>query len=114
MSTNDFPGIGYTNFGHDNNYFKIFTVNYPTFGGQSVDGYQPVGICRFSTQYVIFTIEGTGSDVVEGSFNGTTVHFKLQASDTGYKQILMPFRVVSKFWLRLASGSSATVSVQAW
>lgn len=112
--TNAFPGIGYLNYGKDHNYYKEFTVSTSTFGGQSVDGYQPMGFIDFSSQYVIFSVTGTTSKVVEGSFNGTTVHFKLDAGDASYKTIAMPYRVVSKFWLRVVGGGSATVVVQAW
>jgi hypothetical protein len=113
MPTNNFPNIGYTTYGRDWNYFKTFTVTSTTFGGGSVDGYQPDGIITFNTQYVIFSVEGTANQVIEVSFNGTTVHCKLNAGDTSYKTILMPNRIVSKFWLR-TSGGSPVVSVQAW
>lgn len=113
MTTNNFPNIGYTTHGYDRNYFQRFTVTATTFGGGSVDGYQPDGIITFNTEYVIFSVEGTSNQVIEGSFNGTTVHFVLNASDASYKTIAMPHRVVSKFWMR-ASGGSPIVSVQAW
>jgi hypothetical protein len=112
--SNTFPGIGYVNFGRDHNYYKEFTVSTATFGGQSVDGYQPMGFIDFSSQYVIFSVSGVVNKDVEVSFNGTTVHCKLNASDAAYKTILMPYRVVSKFWLRVVGGGSATVTVQAW
>jgi len=112
--TNSFPGIGYINYGRDHNYFQKFTVSASTFGGQSIDGYQPMGIIDFSTQYVIFSVEGTASKVIEVSFNGSTVHCKLDASDSSYKTIAMPYRVISKFWMRVVGGGSAVVSVQAW
>lgn len=117
--TNSFPGIGYINYGRDNNYFQKFTVSNTTFGGQSVDGYQPTGIITFSTQYVLFINETTAgaSKIVEYSFNGHTVHGELDCN-TGSQtiKIEMPFRVVGKFWFRVKSGSSGplTVSVQAW
>jgi hypothetical protein len=113
MPTNNFPNIGYITYGRDWNYFQKFTVTSTTFGGGSVDGYQPDGIITFSTQHVIFTVEGTANQVVEVSFNGTTVHCVLNAGDSAYKTIAMPTRRVSKFWLR-ASGGSPVVSVQAW
>lgn len=111
--SNTFPGIGFITFGKDFNYYKNIVVSNTSFGGQSIDGYQPTDIIRFSTQYVIFSVEGTGTEVIEGSFNGTTVHFKLQASDSALKSIAMPYRVVSKFWLRTSTGSPHIV-VQAW
>lgn len=120
MPTNNFPGIGYTNFGFDHNYFQKFDISNTTFGGQSVDGYQPTDIIRFSTQYVILTnltLPAAGSKVVEYSFNGITVHGELDASSGSQTvKIEMPYRVVSKFWFRVKSGSSGpiTVSVQAW
>lgn len=110
--TNQFPGIGFINFGKDHNYYQIFTVSNTAFGTQSIDNVQPTGIITFSSQYVIFSVPGS-SGVVEGSFNGTTVHFKLDGSDSAFKSIAMPYRVISKFWLRAATGSP-TVIVQAW
>jgi hypothetical protein len=114
--TNVFPGIGYVNFGKDYNYFKKLTVAATSFGGASVDGYQPDMFITFSTQYVIF-INETASSTIEYSFNGTTVHGEItgSASVGPYQKIEMPFRVVSKIWFRIKSGSSGgTVSVQAW
>lgn len=111
--------IGYTTLGKDHNYFRKFTVTTTTFGGASADGYAPDGIITFSTQYVLMINETTAAanKVVEYSFNGTTVHGELDCS-TGSQtvKIEMPFRVVSKIWLRVKSGSTGplTVSVQAW
>lgn len=124
MATNNFPNIGYTTFGKDHNYFQTFTVTSTTFGGGSVDGYQPDGIITFSTQYVRFineTLPQAASKIIEYSFNGTTVHGQLDCNTTATQisqtiKIDMPFRVVSKFWFRVKSGSTGplTVSVQAW
>jgi len=112
--TNAYPGVGKINYGRDHNYYKEVIVSAAGFGAGSVDGYQPDGIINFSTQYITFSIAGTTAKVVEGSFNGTSVHFKLDAGDTAFKTIAMPYRVVSKYWFRVVGGGSATVVVQAW
>jgi hypothetical protein len=117
--TNNFPNIGRTTLGYGHNYFKKFTVTATSFGGGSVDGYQPDGIITFSTQYVIMINETATADnkIVEYSFNGTTVHGELDcASGSQTVKLEMPYRVVSKIWFRVKSGSTGplTVSVQAW
>lgn len=114
--SNLFPGIGYTNYGRDHNYFRNFSVTATTFGGTSVDGYQPDGIITFSTQGIIIINNSTGSNkILEGSFNGTTVHFELNP-ETPSRSLTFNNRVVSKFWLRVKSGSTGPIlfSIHAW
>ena len=112
--TNSFPNIGKVTFGKDHNYFKRAVISSGTFGGASVDGYQPDMFITFSTQYVIMVNETAAT--VEYSFNGTTVHGELTGSVTTgpYQRIDMPYRVVSKIWFRVKSGGNSTVTVQAW
>jgi len=111
--TNNFPGIGYKTQGRDYNFYQVANVSATTFGGGSVDGYQPDMIIRFSTTGVMFLNEGTGT--VEFSFNGTTVHGEL-ASGTSTSALSFDNRVISLIWFRVKSGSSGpiAVSVQAW
>lgn len=113
MSTNRFPNIGYTRLGHDFNFYEKNTVTATTFGGGSVDGYQPDMFITFSTQGLIFLNEGTG--VVEYSFNGLTVHGELDSTKSSVG-LSFDNRVVSKIWFRVKSGSAGPiiVSVQAW
>lgn len=117
--TNSFPNIGKVTFGKDHNYFKTLSISSTTFGGGTIDGYQPDMFITFSTQFVVFintTTPGTGK-VLEYSFNGTTVHGELDATSGSLSaKVEMPFRVVSKIWFRVKSGSTGpvSVSVQAW
>lgn len=114
MPTNNFPYIGHTTYGKDWNFFQKVTVAATTFGGGSVDGYQPDMVITFTTQNVIFLNEGTG--ILEYSFNGNTVHGELDGSTNSLtKMFTFTNRVVSKIWFRVKSGSTGgTVSVQAW
>lgn len=113
MPTNNFPGIGYKTQGHDFNYFQKFAVMATTFGGESIDGYQPDAILTFSTQSVMFLNLGTGT--VEYSFNGTTVHGELNSANPSAGMVF-DNRIISMIWFRVQSGSSGPieVSVRAW
>jgi len=117
--TNNFPGIGYTTYGRDWNFFQRLNVSATSFGGGSIDGYQPDMIITFTTQGVIFLNENATASgkIVEYSFNGTTVHGELDVS-TGSLTKMLTFnnRVISKIWFRVKSGSSGPIpiSVQAW
>jgi hypothetical protein len=113
MPTNRFPSIGYKTRGPDFNFFEKTDVSATTFGGDSVDGYQPDMIIPFSTQSVIFINEGSG--VVEYSLNGTTIHGELDSSGAN-SGFIFDNRVVSLIWFRVKTGSIGpiTVSVQAW
>lgn len=118
MPTNNYPGIGYTTYGRDWNYFQKITVTTTTFGGDSVDGYQPTIIIPFMTQSVMFlnlTASGTSGSVVEFSFNGTQVHGELDPKNASIG-LSFDNRVVSKVWFRVQAGSTGpiSVSVQAW
>ncbi len=113
MPTNNFPGIGYSTGKRDWNYFQKYDVTETTFGGASVDGYQPALLIPFTTSSVMFLNEGTG--VVEFSFNGTTVHGELDSTKVSVAQTF-DNRVICKIWFRLKTGSTGpiTVSVSAW
>jgi len=113
MPTNNYPGVGYK-YGKDYNFFEKFSITTSSFGGDTVDGYQPDTVIPFSTQGVLFLNEST-SDIVEVSFNGRTVHLELDPT-TISKAISFDNRVISTIWFRVKSGSSGpiTVSVQAW
>lgn len=114
MPTNNFPGIGYITQGRDYNFFEKVAVSASTFGGGSVDGYQPDLIITFSTQTIIFT--NYGSAIVEYSFNGQTVHGELTVFGTNPQRSSLTFenRTGSLIWFRMQSGGSATVAVEAW
>jgi hypothetical protein len=119
MPTNNFPGVGFTTFGRDWNFFQKKDISLTAFGADSIDGYQPDMLITFSTQGIIFTNEtapGAGK-IVEYSFNGTTVHGELDAAATSLtKQLIFNNRTVAKIWFRVKSGSTGpiTISVQAW
>ncbi len=113
MATNRFPHVGYNTKGHDFNFYEKINVTATTFGGTSVDGYQPDMIVAFSTVGVIMQNLGTGT--VEYSFNGNTVHGELNSAKASVSMTFQN-RVVSTIWFRVQSGSSGpiSVSVQAW
>lgn len=115
MPTNNFPNIGYKRQGHDFNFFQKIVVSATTFGGGSVDGYQPDIVITFSTAGLIFHTEGTSTNTVEYSFNGSTVHGELVPS-TNRTTLTFLNRTVSMVWFRIKSGSTGpiTVSVEAW
>jgi hypothetical protein len=112
MATNNFPNIGYTNYGRNNNFFQKITVTATTFGGGSVSGQQPDVIITFSTQGLMLLNEDAAS-VVQVSFNGISVDDQLDPTLPS-KGVSYDNRVVSKIWFRLLSGSSAVVSIRAW
>jgi hypothetical protein len=116
MTTNRFPNIGYTTLGRDFNFFESASITATGFGSGSDDGYQPDMIITFPTYGLIFTNETSGQ-VVEYSFNGSTVHGQLDGTATSTtRSVTFLNRVVSKIWFRLKSGSGgpATVTVTAW
>lgn len=123
MSSNNFPNIGYISYGRDFNFFQKYSVTATTFGGDTVDGYQPSMIITFPTYGVIFTnlaLDGytdgyTGNSIVEYSFNGQTVHGELGSNDNNIS-LTFENRVISLIWFRIQSGSSGPIpiSVQAW
>jgi hypothetical protein len=117
--TNSFPGVGKITYGRDNNFFQRASITATSFGAASTDGYQPDMVITFSTQFIVFinTTASASNKVLEYSFNGTTVHGELDvATGSQTVKIEMPFRVVSKIWFRIKSGSTGplTVTVQAW
>lgn|SRR5574339_704844 len=113
-----FPGIK-KDHGRDFNYYKSLSVSWTQFGaldGYTADGYGPDLIITFPTYGVIFTNETSGQ-IVEYSFNGTTVHGQLDGTTTSTTRIMQFLnRPVSLIWFRLKSGSGgpATVTVTAW
>lgn len=107
MTTNNFPGIGYIVNGRDFNYYTKFTVTASTYGGNSVDGYQPDIVIPFSSFTVSFQLENAGN--IQYSFNGTTTHGDMidgYASET----LLFQNRTISKIWFK----GSGVVRVESW
>lgn len=106
--------------GKDFNYFKIVPVNWAQFGapdGYTVaDGYGPDVVIPFSVHSASFINYGSGgTNVVEYSFNGTTVHGDMVPS-TLSASLTFPNRTVCMIWFRLKSGSTGPVNirVEAW
>lgn len=117
MTTNNFPGIGYVNYGKDHNFFQKITVTASTFGANTVDGYQPDCVIWFPTQCVTFQLEiGTGSSAspaIQYSFNGITVHGDMSAATTGLitsNSLVFQNRNISTIWFK----GTGTVRVEAW
>jgi len=117
MSSNTFPGIGYITNGRDFNFFQSISVTATTFGGGSVSGQQPDILISFPTYGIIFTNETPGQ-VVEYSFNGTTVHGQLDGAVTSTTRVVtfLNRAIGNLVWFRLKSGSSgpATITTTAW
>ena|SRR5271154_5107685 len=114
MPTNNFPNIGYTNYGRDFNFFDKLAVTATSFGSNSVDGYQPDMIITFPTQTVTFQLEPAtgGTGVIQYSFNGITIHGDMTYNDYS-ANLTFQNRVISKIWFQLVSGSG-TVRIEAW
>lgn len=112
MSNNNFPGIGFKNNGRNYNFFQKQTVSWPTFGGNSVDGYQPDTVITFATYTVIFT--NYGSAVVEYSFNGNSIDGELTVFGTNPQRSHLVFenRPISMIWFR--SSGSSQIAIEAW
>jgi hypothetical protein len=112
MPSNNFPGITKVNYGRDFNFFQKVTVTWSTFGGGSVDGYQPDLVVTFPTSGILILNEDSSS-IVALSYNGNVQHDELNPALPS-KGIAYDNRVVSAIWFKLVSGSSAVISVRAW
>jgi len=106
--------------GRDFNFFQKLEVNWTQFGAPdgytTADGYGPDVVITFPTQSVMFLNEETSAtNVVEYSFNGTTVHGELDPTLPS-RGVAFDNRAVSLIWFRLKSGSSGpvTVRIDAW
>jgi hypothetical protein len=106
--------------GHDFNFYNSTSVSWTQFGAPDgytlIDGYGPDLAITFSTQGIMFTNETSGQ-VVEYSFNGSTVHGVLDGTATSTTRVVMfNSRVVSLIWFRLKTGSAgpATITTTAW
>lgn len=111
-----FSGIGKKTLGKDFNYYQKMDISWSTFGGGSLDGQSPDMVITFPTQSVMFLNEETGgTQVVEYSFNGNTVHGELDPTLPS-KALTFDNRVISLIWFRIKSGSSGpvTIRVDAW
>lgn len=91
--------------------------NYYTKVDVTVGSFQATcdAIITFPTQTVMLLNEDTGSDIVEYSFNGNTLHGELNPSLIT-KSMTFDNRVISKIWFRVKSGSTGpiTVRIDAW
>jgi len=108
-----YPGITKTQ-GRDFNFFERMSVTWTSFGGGSSDGLGPDMVIRFSTQGVFFLNEDT-ADILEYSFNGTTVHGELNPALLS-NGLAFDNRVICLIWFRIKSGSSGPISIRvdAW
>jgi hypothetical protein len=115
MATNNYPGVTPKSLGHDFNTYQVITVSASTFGGDSVDGYQPSYIITFPTYGIMLTNETSGQ-VVEYSLNGNTVHGVLDGLTTSTTRVVtFNNRPVSMIWFRIKSGGGpATITLTAW
>lgn len=112
-SANQFPGVKFLTYGRPYNYFNKLGVSWTSFGGNSIDGYQPDMLVPFKTQGLKFY--NVGSGVIEYSFDGITVHGELNSANAT-ASIAFDFRIVSCIWFRVQTGSSGTITVEvhAW
>jgi hypothetical protein len=107
--------------GVDSSFFQKIAVDWTTFGGgpgitDGYDGYSPDMCITFTTAGLMLLNLGSGStNVVEYSFNGTTVHGELNPANAS-AGMTFDDRVQSLIWFRIQSGSTGpvVVSVQAW
>jgi hypothetical protein len=106
--------------GKDFNFYNKTEVNWSQFGAPdgytTLDGYGPDLVIGFTTQAVMFINEETGgSQVVEYSFNGNTVHGELDPT-LPTKGLSFDNRVISLVWFRLKEGSTGPVTIRtdAW
>ena len=116
MPTNKFPNIGYKTLGRDFNFFEVVSVNTSTFGGGSVDGYQPDIVVTFPTQgFSLISYGSATTNAVEYSFNGTTVHGEMVPT-TSSASLVFDVRTITTVWFRLKLGSTGPVDirVEAW
>lgn len=93
--------------GKDFNFFQKVTVSSANFNASA-----DVAINIRNQAGLILSNETTGS-VVEYSFNGNTLHGDLTFGQ-GSQTIKFDNRRVNFIWLRLKSGGTATVRVEAW
>lgn len=92
--------------GKDFNFFFEDTISLSEFG--DADGYANF-LTGVRGPAVSFYIKNTGANVLEVSFNGNTLHGRIEAGTERF----YPNRGVFKFWFRAPSGSS-TVEVEGW
>ncbi len=94
--------------GKDFQFFEKTDVSSLSFGGNADVAF------NFRGQQSL-SIVNEGSDVIEYSFNGNTVHGDMTPS-TPTAAIFFDNRRVSKIWFRVAAGGSGThtIRVEAW
>lgn len=92
----------------DNNFFAIVTVSNADF-----DGYTDWG---FNSSGILLALEnGSNNDVIEYSFNGTTVHGRMKVN-TITAGLAFDKRIQTRIYFRKTAGpsSSIDVRVEAW
>jgi len=106
--------------GKDFNFYNSTSVSWAQFGASdgytTLDGYGPDLVITFPTQGIRFTAETVGQ-IVEYSFNGSTVHGVLDGTATSTTRVInFDNRQQSLIWFRLRVGSAgpAVVTVTAW
>lgn len=92
--------------GRDYNFYRSQTFSNTTFANTA--DY----VITFPTAGVIF-INESGSGIIEYSFNGNTVHGKLDGASTVTKSLTFLNRVISPIWVRVVSGS-CVFTVHGW
>ena len=95
-------------YGYDFNFFQKLAVANSSFN----DDCDIIINMKAPTYTVTFQIEGTGSDQVQYSFNGTTIHGDMIVGKSS-ASLVFENRVISKIWFKTLSGSP-TVRVEAW
>lgn len=99
--------------GYSNCFFQKIIVSGSTFGSSTADGISPDVIVNVNGCSNFSLSNETAGSVVEVSFNGNTLADELDSTQTTkFAQYIN--RPVGCIWLRLKSGSSATVAIRAW
>jgi len=93
--------------GFDYNFFKKVTVDTATFPEDCQV------FINIRANVMSFSLINEGSDVVEYSFNGNTLHGDLTPS-TFSESLVFENRPISKIFFRAPSGGSPVVRVEAW
>lgn len=96
--------------GRDFNFYQLISVNNTIFNSNAD------AIITFPTQGLsIISYGATSANTIEYSFNGNAIHGDM-VPQTPSAALVWDYRIVSKIWLRLKTGSTGPVNIriEAW